>query len=342
MPTFSRVNRNATCRICGKPDYCGYTFVGDRTLWICMRNADGSIGMAANGGFKHWRDGGGGEAYREPLPERAPLNRRATVYREMLDQLSLDWEDSESLIARGFSEADLELLGYKTVRDVAERLAGSGLDLTRVPGFYKLDDEWRMMDIEGFFVPVRDRKKRILGLQVRRREGKPKYLWFSSAGPNMPLGAGSGAPVHRRTEFRSDAVWVTESPLKADYLAVKKRVASIGIAGVWAGHAGVLEALLEPGSNNAVIAFDGNWRTNPHVARALVNLTCLIRSEAHLTPSIAVWDGDAGVDDVLEAGQTIETIPLPEWFNLYGEELEDLTEGDPQFWKHRADILAAS
>src|SRR5882762_10911853 len=48
---FCRVTKYRTCRVCGKPDWCGYS--ADEQTSICMRVSNGSKGTSRNGGNIH-------------------------------------------------------------------------------------------------------------------------------------------------------------------------------------------------------------------------------------------------------------------------------------------------
>lgn len=308
-----RVTRSFPCMICGKPDYCGYVELERNTLWICMRVSEGSIGTSTNGGYKHIRPGKTGmPPTTDNFAERASRTRRNVVYTDMLERCHLDPDDKRSLLARGFTEEAIERLGYRSTADVGQAMADDGLMLDRVPGFYREGDVIQMHISPGYFVPVRDQRGRIQGCQIRTKKGEPKYVWFSSR--DELGGASSGSPVHHRM-LNTDTIWVTESPLKADYIAERLQVSAIGIAGVWSSHADAIEGLLWDGSaTKIVVAFDGNWGTNPQVMRALVSFLALIIRRVNLMPHVAVWKSDDGIDDVLQNGEFYTTLPANEWF----------------------------
>lgn len=341
MARMPRVTRSHPCQICGKTDYCGYREFDGRTLWICMRESAGSFGRAANGGYMYFTDGGNGLAgVDEPIVVRAPVNRRHVVYSDMLGLLTLSDRDRKNLIDRGFAQDYILVNQYRSVENVALELEQSGLDLERVPGFWREGDTPTMLETEGFFIPVRDRRGRIQALQIRTYRGGSKYIWFSSA--DKPLGASSGAPLHRPLDTpASRQVWITESPLKADYIAAVLRVRALGIAGVWTAHSEVIDALLEPGIESVVIAFDGNWASNRHVVRALTQLSSLVIERARLPLSIAFWGSDCGVDDAVERGLSIMTKPVRAWFKSNEDLIYDVAADDPLIDRHKKTILGA-
>ncbi len=329
MIRLPRVSRTNPCRICGKTDYCGFMELKDRTFCICMRESEGSFGVASNGGYKHFIPGGNGEygfVRSEVKDTKAPVARVNSVYKEYLNMLTLNKHHTDLNLARGFSQEQLDLLQYKTVEDRTTDLTSMALDVSFVPGFFKNDfGEWSINFLaEGYFIPVRDRRQRVVAMQIRLDSGKPKYLWFSSNG--LDGGCSSGSPIHRSPlpTTKGGTTWITESPIKADFLAAKLGVQAIGIAGVNAGHADVVNALLEPGHKNVIIAFDGNWKSNPFVCRALVSLIARLRKEVPCDPQVAIWDSDGGVDDAFQNNEEIEIMDSATWAHSYHDKIHNI------------------
>jgi len=283
-----------------------------------MRVEEGSYGEAANHGWKHFIPGGSGDfsSVIEVARERAPVARINAVYKEYLDMLSLNAEHTKLNVDRGFTLEQIDALQYKTVEDKTNELIDLGLDLSFVPGFYK--DEFgawasSASKLVGYFVPVRDLRQRVVAMQIRLDTGKPKYLWFSTNG--LTMGATSGSPIHRSIiGFKgSGPTWITESPIKADFISAKFGVQAIGIAGVNAGHNDVVNALLEPNHKDVIIAFDGNWKSNQFVFKALVSLIKKLRKDVPCRPKIAVWDDDCGIDDAYQNNIDIDILTDDEW-----------------------------
>jgi hypothetical protein len=246
------------------------------------------------------------------VPERASGERIHAVYTD-LRRLHLVLSESHraALRSRGLSDSAIELAGYRSTppepfaSNVARALAREH-DLLNVPGFYRDGDVWRIVDAGiGFYVPVRDHAGRICGMQIRRDEGAPKYLWFSSAG--RTCGASSGAPQDfTRPELvaASGELLITEGALKSQIISELEGVATCGIAGVTSFKetfgADLRHAL--PELKRAVIAFDADFRTNENVRRGLKRLTANLR-HAGLNVTIRVWSAaiGKGYDDALIA-----------------------------------------
>lgn len=341
MERLDRVKSSNPCRICGSKRWCGYREYDGYTICVCMWVSEGSHGTARKGGWKHRIEGGSGtaRAFRDFVePERAPAGRRNVVYSNTLGLLDLSDSHREDLIDRGFEPSELAVLRYCTVSDVAGVLAHSGLDLNQVPGFFLLDDEWVMARygqqnrlIDGFFVPVLDRRGRVQAMQIRTRWKTAKYVWFSS--PERLRGASSGAPVHRRPSPGAPRLWLTEGPLKGDYLHLKLSVPVVALPGVWIGHDEAVSAALEPGVEEVVVAFDGNWRTNEQVARAMLSLLTDLARKTSARVLVAFWDGEIGIDNLLAAGERYEIAPAADWFRDHeatlaaiGDEMPDVLD----------------
>jgi hypothetical protein len=86
---FCRVTKYRRCRVCGKPDWCGYTT--DEQTSICMRVSNGSKGTSRNGGniFHHNRLFlvASPRIVRKQAPpsiEIAPIEIRNAVYEELI------------------------------------------------------------------------------------------------------------------------------------------------------------------------------------------------------------------------------------------------------------------
>src|ERR1044072_8229175 len=89
---FCRVTKHRRCRVCGKPDWCGYS--SDEQTSICMRVCNGSKGTSRNGGniYHYGRLFLGGPRFNSkratPPIEIAPINIRNAVYEELIRRSS--------------------------------------------------------------------------------------------------------------------------------------------------------------------------------------------------------------------------------------------------------------
>src|SRR6185503_6491933 len=86
---FCRVTKYRRCRVCGKPDWCGYST--DEQTSICMRVSNGSKGTSRNGGniYHHRRlflvgSPRFNSKRATPLIEIAAIDIRNAVYEELI------------------------------------------------------------------------------------------------------------------------------------------------------------------------------------------------------------------------------------------------------------------
>src|SRR6266536_930634 len=86
---FRKVTTKRPCRICHKPDWCGYAT--DERTSICMRVSNGAKGTARNGGNIHVHNEvsltSSPRKKTKPAPpstEIAPIEVRDAVYQELI------------------------------------------------------------------------------------------------------------------------------------------------------------------------------------------------------------------------------------------------------------------
>lgn len=306
---LARVTRRRPCPVCRKPDWCLVSPEGTGAL--CMRKASARPARRGGGWWHSFTH--------EPLPPRArPAPRPGTtspsagpdhvdrVLRVLIrEHLALSPVHRESLLARGLTCDALERNGYASAPTHARAAeisrALSRLGLEGVPGFYREGGAWRMaVTAPGFYIPVRDERGRVAGLQLRRDSGAPKYLWLSSA--NRPCGASSGAPPHfAGVGADVEELLVTEGALKADVISCLSGAAVVGLAGVQAFGDDFSSRLRRsfPRLRRAVVAYDRDLVNNPHVFSALERLIDQLRG-AFLQVRVRVWPSPhKGYDDFL-------------------------------------------
>jgi hypothetical protein len=119
---FCRVTKYRRCRVCGKPDWCGYS--ADEQTSICMRVSNGSKGTSRNGGniFHHnclFLVPSPGIARKQASPpiEIAPIEVRNAVYQELIRRspavkyYSQLIDGPHGLLSRGLRESDAQNYG---------------------------------------------------------------------------------------------------------------------------------------------------------------------------------------------------------------------------------------
>lgn len=286
-----RVTSSHPCPICRHSSWCSYWEDGRGA--ICMRQESDKSARGGQG-WLHFFEDAQGQA-RAPIArsqpqlhravaDRADVERRHTVYTALLSSLSLWPEHKAELMRRGLPPEEISRLQYASAPakalavDVARALSRRH-DLRGVPGFYRLQDEWRMVRTgTGFFVPYRNERGMIEGLQLRRFPygGKDKYFWLSSK--EKPAGTSSGSPVHftLASQFaNADEVVITEGALKADvaaYLSSSPVIAAAGVSNFGENFATRLRTSF-PTLRRAVIAFDRDLANNAQVYRSLLHLS---------------------------------------------------------------------
>lgn len=328
MKSFIRVNRKAACPVCGHSDWCSVS--ANRTLAFCMRIEEGSIKRARNGAFIHplntleslstnsnqpiqshpkrerpWQE--------RPQAKRTRSEKLNRVYSALLEFLTLEVRHSSDLLVRGLSQRAIKANCYKSTPSLfdASQVAfelSRKFDLCGVPGFFFDYGIWRMANVrEGFFIPVRNTKGQIHGLQIRLDnpiEGKQKYLWFSSA--RLYMGASSSAPVHFSKPgliHSHSEVLITEGALKADvisYFTNKPVIAAAGVFNFGEGFAFNLRKRF-PSLRKTILCFDTDRyeKKKKQVRDSMFRLGNLLR-RAYFDVSVCEWSDEfKGYDDFL-------------------------------------------
>jgi hypothetical protein len=309
---FCRVTKYRRCRVCGKPDWCGFTT--DEQTSICMRIGNGSKGTSRNGGniFHHNRLFlvANPRLNTKPAPppiEIAPIEIRNAVYEELvrrspaLKYYSQLIDGPNGLLSRGLSKLDAQNYGalprtHKERASLARTLnkfvkvrfpeyarRNTQTTMIGVPGFWQ--DEtgnvqlWKLRDYSMplLVIPYQDDQGRIQACQLRLhqndlRTGEKKYRWLACPFPFR--GASSGTPIH--FSFKP----ATQPPggtviITEGALKAQTLVSPRPKARVIAT-SGVscshAEVIEAARSYNARIAFDADYKTNPVVARQLARL----------------------------------------------------------------------
>ena len=248
-----------------------------------------------------------------PCATPAILDR---VYRELLVALPLLPSHRQALRQRGLADVEIHRRRYRTLpiagrAALANRLvAHIGADLcAQVPGFYRAKRNgqcwWSLAGAAGLVIPVRDLDGHIVALKVRADnlgEG-PKYTTISSAKHDGPS---PGAPVHvpMHHGICGDTVRLTEGELKGDIATVLSDTLTIALPGVamWRKALRVLQNL-QP--SRVLLAFDADWRTNPHVAQALGQAAFALVAPGYMV-EVEAWELalGKGIDDLMAAGHT--------------------------------------
>ncbi len=170
--------------------------------------------------------------------EIADVESRDKAYRLFLKELSLNDEDFLHLKnERNLSEEEIRQGLYKTLskdsnvcKDMFKNNKIHDKDLMGVPGFYKAKNEegvyeWRNVASEGIVIPLFNQEKKIFALQIRKREGESRYVFFSSsfaknrAGLISGTSAQSGYDVIYPKNPKSYTLFITEGRFKGAALS---------------------------------------------------------------------------------------------------------------------------
>lgn len=244
--------------------------------------------------------------------EETDIDVRDFTYRTFLSKLTLEKEHREDLLRRGFDDEAIESLGFKSapkanLQGLAYSLLKEGCILEGVPGFYRdKNDRWTTVKRPGLLIPVRDGTGKIEGLQIRRYGDVSggKYIYFSSSGKNG--GTGAKCFTHLAENYGQgipgcDEAIVIEGPLKGDLVNYFTGIPVFCIPGVNATKhfKAILPQIKAEGIKKLCIAFDMDYKTNPHVNKALIYLKRMINASG-INCEQMIWDDQfKGLDDYL-------------------------------------------
>jgi uncharacterized protein DUF3854 len=324
MHAWHAVTRHNPCSICDHSDWCCTSTDG---TWAICRRVDTGAGLhrVDKAGADYWLYRLDGHVPWQPSlstpapppqPERADPLTIDRVYSSLLAVLPLSAAHRQALRARGLDDKAVLRGRYRTMplqgrADLARRLVDQfgGETCAQVPGIYQATRHgrqwWTLAGAPGLLVPVRDLAGHIVALKVRTDDPGtgPKYSTVSSARHGGP---GPGAQVHvpLHAAAANGVVRITEGELKADVATVLSGILTLSIPGVaaWRPVLPVLESL---NPRQVLLAFDSDWRTNAHVARAIGELgDHLLHTGYHLEVEDWYPTQAKGIDDLLAAGLT--------------------------------------
>ena len=161
---------------------------------------------------------------------------------------------------------------------------------------------WSLAGAAGLVIPGRTIDGHIASLKVRADVpgdgGK-----YSAVSSSKHGGPSPGAPAHVPLRSgQSNTVRLTEGELKADVATALSGLLTISIPGVamWRKALPVLQDIQAP---RVLLAFDADWRTNPHVAQALGQAAVAL-VKAGYEVQVETWEPvlAKGIDDLLLTG----------------------------------------
>ena len=269
MPKFTPTRRGNSCVIC-------QSFTGkcrehqDGEIFLCMSFADARLGEVQNG-YKCIKPANGGnwatfkldntEEWSEELRQEWQQKNqqrqqqktkddeqrqqrslsaldRDKAYRQLLGELVLHPDDKADLVRRGFSHAQIELSGFRSIERY-QQLQGCYSDL--LPGVNR--NNRLIIRDEGYLCPIRNAEGLIVACQVRLRTlpntESSRYRWLSGHGQVLHLFPDGCKPdgelplaVHLPEKLGKLAIGICEGTGAKPFLAAQKLgIPFVGAAG---------------------------------------------------------------------------------------------------------------
>jgi len=217
MSNFTPTRKTDPCPICS--DVSGKCRSHqDGEIFLCMIYFDSRLGESVNQhkcikenqgkGWSTWKIDNSAEwteeqrlqwhlhnQQRKAKLESEESQRKATAlsikekdeqYRKLLAELTLDDEGRKDLKNRGFTNQQIDLCGFKSVKQW-QKLRAQYSHL--LPGINISGD--RVLIQEGYLIPVKNADGLIVAIQVRLKavaEGQGRYRWLSSRTKKRPNG----------------------------------------------------------------------------------------------------------------------------------------------------------
>lgn len=263
---------------------------------------------------------------------RASDDAHNRAYLDLLSQWNISEDNYNDMYERCHIDRETlrEKLMYRTLpvgTDTfvsCKRLQHNGCKLDNVAGFYRAksgkgDFMWDSRRTPGIVMPLRNYKNQIIALQIRKNdrdrkkdeEGKleHKCSYFTSAG--RPMGAHACAGVHYACDWRYDerlneykpifenGFVLTEGIMKADiihYLLPNLPVISVPGVSARTYLSEELDRLKSWGVEMIRIAFDQDYKTNPHVQNALEKTCQMIKDKGFILKPID-WISEVSLEN---------------------------------------------
>src|SRR5216684_696194 len=317
---FRKVTTRRPCRICHKPDWCGYST--DERTSICMRVSDGAKGTARNGGNIHVHNDAlltysprNKTQPTSPSIEIAPIEIRDAVYRELIRSSPVQKyyphlvDGPDGLLFRGLLERETHNYGalpptQKERAQLARHLRKFVIDrfpeygcrdsyagVVGIPGFWQdangIVQLWKPREyrMPMLVIPYKDDRGRIQACQLRLHkgdisEGEKRYRWLAS--PFERRGCSSGAPIH--FTFRPSTLSHGQTVLITEGALKAEILVSLRPQVRAIATSGVscshAEIIEAARTYNALIAFDSDHKTNPAVCRQLARMIAAREQDA--------------------------------------------------------------
>lgn len=301
MRSDQRASYRHPCPICQSTSLC-LRYTDNGKLALCQ-NPPVRFRLESHKRVVFGRDfwlvplGAEGEVPAKEVKRVEPWHGADRAHLELLRLLEINNFWTKHLLARGFTEDEIEFFGYRStprnIRGLVKALYPRYKEVwEQIPGFVK--GPKLMLRPNQLVIPIRDHRKGISGIQLRNKSGRPKYCWFSSGG----LG---GTPIHHNVG--SDVLLLTEGPLKADYVHCKRGWSTLSYQGVSTINAEKLydELIKIERPRVAYVANDSDLLTNKAVYDGALESALLLESMG-IDTYVLLWDDEKGIDDLLLKG----------------------------------------
>ena len=243
---------------------------------------------------------------------------RDNTYTNLLSLLSLCPTHQESLMARGLSLAEIELLGYRTtpttrLNKIVTELLERGCVLSGVPGFYCERESGRwVLDIRGSGIMLPDRNQfgQIEAIQIRL-DNAERSKFYNLTSTDQYYGTKAHCCAHFvgvSGEDHDETVCLTEGIMKADIAYfLSHRVGYphgfVGLTGVSnkSQLTAAFTALSSLGKSRILVMYDSDYLKNDAV-RQLRDHAITAGAEYGFEMVPVTWDPNLkGIDDLLKS-----------------------------------------
>lgn len=368
MSVFTPTRRSNPCQICS--DTTGKCREADQTL-LCMTFADilqrvpgfKFIGRTKDDLWGKWIVDEGetwtdqereqwrqdqerqkqvrAEAEAQRRHQTLSAGERDTLYRQLLNQLTLNPTDQTDLIQRGLTQEQISTWGIRSVEQWQK--LDQELSCT-LPGI-NLDGRSLNTPFPGYLCPIQDSEGRIAGFQIRNRipeSDSPKYYWLTSktkkraSGPTPHLLNGElPLAVYRPQQLVRQGIALVEGTGPKPFITAQRlRIITIGAAGgQFASSAQTLRQILDQETESCdckVIQFypDAGAVCNLHVLRQYRATWRLLQTWGYEI-QIMWWNqltkADPDIDEVFDLNQ-IQPITVAEFEKIARQPQNLLTQ----------------
>lgn len=251
------------------------------------------------------------------------------VYSIFLGCSSLNKDDQEYLLGRGLSKKEISELGIKTfprrTRQFFDtfftkirRRFGNEQIIFEVPGFGEENGRLTFPSYSGIVIPIKNPAGIIVGLQIRKKKGEPKYVWLSSS--FLKYGSSPGSPPHwMPIQEKRNGLVITEGVFKANTVYRRYNVNVVSVQGVsnWKQLVEQIKEQKDLKGKRVVIAYDSDISKNFGVYSQALKLGNALKSDHNLKYLLWKYTKETkGIDDLLEKENSLSSCFLASYEQL--------------------------